>query len=89
MNADRLTITNNDSIPIGTFQDVAETDYYDLRVARNLGKSISKIANNGYDDNFCVTRGSDQALTFVARYLNNISGFFYFIGASLIINMTF
>lgn len=66
LNADRLTITDHDSIPIGTFQNVAGTDY-DLRVARNLGESIAKIANNGYDDNFCVTRATDQRLTFVAR----------------------
>lgn len=68
MNADRLTVTDQDSIPIGTFQNVSGTDY-DLRVARNLGESIAKIPNNGYDDNFCVTRGSDQSMAFVARYL--------------------
>lgn len=67
MNADRYTVTDVDSIPTGAFQNVSGTDY-DLRVARNLGQSIAKIANNGYDDNFCVTRGSDQSLTFVARY---------------------
>lgn len=66
MNADRYTITDHDSIPTGEFQNVSGSDY-DLRVSRNLGKAIAKIANNGYDDNFCVTRGTDQSLTFVAR----------------------
>lgn len=66
MNADSYTITDHDSIPTGTFQNVSGTNY-DLRVARNLGQSIAKITNSGYDDNFCVTRGTDQSLTFVAR----------------------
>lgn len=66
LNADRYTITDNDSIPTGEFQNVSGTDF-DLRVSRNLGQMIAKIANSGYDDNFCVTRGTDQSLTFVAR----------------------
>lgn len=65
LNADRYTITDHDSIPTGAFQNVLNTDY-DLRVARNIGESLAKISNNGYDDNFCVTRGTDQKLTFVA-----------------------
>lgn len=66
LNADRLTITDHDSIPTGGFQNVSGTDY-DFRVSRKLGESIAKIANDGYDDNFCVTRGTDQSLAFVAR----------------------
>lgn len=66
LNADRYTITDNDSIPTGKFQNVSGTDF-DLRVSRNLGQMIAKIENSGYDDNFCVTRGNDQSLTFVAR----------------------
>lgn len=67
LNSDRYTMTDHDSIPTGEFQNVSGTDY-DLRVARNLGHAIAKITKPGYDDNFCVTRGTDQALTFVARY---------------------
>lgn len=66
LNADRYTITDNDSIPTGQFQSVSGTNY-DLRVAQNLGKAISRIDNSGYDDNFCVTRGANQTLAFVAR----------------------
>lgn len=69
LNADRYTITDKDSIPTGRFQPVSGTDY-DLRVEQNLGKAITRLPNAGYDDNFCVTRGSDQSLAFVARYLN-------------------
>lgn len=66
LNADRYTITDHDSIPSGNFQDVVNTGY-DLRVARNIGQSIANISNNGFDDNFCVTRGTEQKMTFVAR----------------------
>lgn len=66
LNADRYTITDHDSIPTGAFQNVSGTKY-DLRIPQNLGTAISSITNSGYDDNFCVTRGTDQSLTFVAR----------------------
>lgn len=66
LNADRYTITDHDSIPTGQFQNVSGTDY-DLRVARNLGQAIAKLKNIGYDDNFCIVRGSQQSLGFVAR----------------------
>lgn len=68
LNADRYTLANNDLVVTGQFQPVSGTDY-DLRVEQNLGKAIARLANNGYDDNFCVTRGTDQSLAFVARYL--------------------
>lgn len=66
LNADRYTITDHDSIPTGQFQEVTGTDY-DLRVSRNLGQAIAKLKNIGYDDNFCVVRGSEQSYGFVAR----------------------
>lgn len=66
LNADKITITDHDSIPTGEFQDVSGTDY-DLRVAQNLGVALSKLSNCGYDDNFCVTRTDDQSLTLVAK----------------------
>lgn len=72
MNADRYTITDHDSIPTGSFQNVSGSKY-DLRISQNLGNAIASITNSGYDDNFCVTRGSDQSLAFVARYLFNFS----------------
>lgn len=78
LNADRYTVTDKDSIPTGQFQNVSGTDY-DLRVARNLGASIAKISDQGYDDNFCITRGTDQSLAFAARY--EISFYRYIIDA--------
>lgn len=66
LNADRYTLANNDLVVTGQFQPVSGTDY-DLRVEQNLGKAIARLAANGYDDNFCVTRGTDQSLAFVAR----------------------
>lgn len=75
INADRFTITDKDSIPTGQFQSVSGTDY-DLRVEQNVGKAIARLANSGYDDNFCVTRGTDQSLAFVARYLKENTSLF-------------
>lgn len=66
LNADRYTVTDHDSIPSGSFQDVLNTGY-DLRVARYIGQSIANIANIGFDDNFCVIYGTEQKMTFVAR----------------------
>ncbi|XP_031630270.1 aldose 1-epimerase [Contarinia nasturtii] len=73
LNADRYTLTDKDSIPTGQFQNVTGTNY-DLRVGCNLGQYIAKLKNNGYDDNFCVTRGTDQSLTFAARVAHPKSG---------------
>lgn len=66
MNADKLTITDEDSIPTGLFQNVSNT-FYDLRNARNLGQAIAEISNNGYDDNYCVIKTENQSLAFVAK----------------------
>lgn len=66
LNADKITVTNGDSIPTGELQDVSET-FYDLRIARNLGFALSKISNSGYDDNFCVTQATNKSLSFVAK----------------------
>lgn len=68
LNADRYTLANKDLVVTGQFQPVSGTDY-DLRVEQNLGKAIARLTSNGYDDNFCVTRGTDQSLAFVARYV--------------------
>lgn len=65
LNADKITVTDDNSIPTGVLQDV--DTLYDLRIARKLGDALSKLSNSGYDDNFCVTQGSDQSLTFVAK----------------------
>lgn len=66
LNADKITVTDSDSIPTGELQHVSDTSY-DFRVARNLGFALSKIVNNGFDDNFCVTRADHQSLAFVAK----------------------
>jgi aldose 1-epimerase len=35
---------------------------------------MTKLEGLGYDDNFCVTKGSKQGLTFVSRTLHPHSG---------------
>lgn len=49
----RITETDNNSIPTGGFVKVGGTPY-DLRVAQRLGDVMIK-GNNLYDDNFCVS----------------------------------
>lgn len=73
INADRITETDaENSIPSGKLLPVEDTPF-DLRVHRPLGPQMAKLAN-GFDDNFCVTKGSDQELSFVARVTHPESG---------------
>lgn len=65
MNADRITITDDDSIPTGKFLPVWGSPY-DFRIARNLGDAIAHVGNSGFDDNYCVTGGSMSMQTFIA-----------------------
>jgi len=74
LNADKLTETDMDSIPTGKYVSLSDTGY-DLRIAQPIGPSIARIAANGYDDNYCVTRGQEQTgLAFVAHVIHPKSG---------------
>lgn len=66
LNADKYTVTDAASIPTGEIRDVSGTPF-DLRVRQNLGSALAKFPGVGYDDNFCVAKGTDQKLTFVAK----------------------
>lgn len=72
LNADKYTVTNS-AIPTGEIRNVAGTPL-DLRVRQNLGMALANVADVGFDDNYCVVRGTDQKLTFVAGY---VTRFFY------------
>lgn len=65
LNADRITVTDSDSIPTGQFRNVSGTNY-DFRFARNLGQAIN-VQNVGFDNNFCVNQCPRRGLGFVAR----------------------
>lgn len=74
INADKITETDQaDSIPTGKLLDVSETPY-DLRIPQMLGPALSKLSTFGFDDNFCVTKGTDQTLTFLSRVVHETSG---------------
>lgn len=73
LNADRITETDEDSIPTGKFLCVGGTPY-DLRIPRELGPAMSRAPGEGYDNNFCVTKGTEQGLTFTARVVHPRSG---------------
>ncbi|XP_065072974.1 galactose mutarotase [Ochlerotatus camptorhynchus] len=73
MNADRITETDADSIPTGKFLCVGGTSY-DLRIPRELGPAMSRTPGEGYDNNFCITKGTEQSMTFTARVVHPHSG---------------
>lgn len=59
---------------LGKLLPVADT-IFDLRIPKVLGQVINKIPGYlGYDHNFCVTKGSAQENTFVARAVHPPSG---------------
>lgn len=59
INADKITETDEDSIPTGNFTPVEGT-LYDLRKMANLGERLKNLLPiNGYDDNFCPDNNYD------------------------------
>lgn len=79
VNADKLTATNDESIPSGVLENVGGTPF-DLRTPHELGPAITRLAGIGYDDNFCVNRRGEsrESLAFVAELYNEaISPYFY------------
>lgn len=76
----KLTINSNktlkitpEQIPTGEYNDVGDTAY-DFRLPQDLGSAIAKTPGNGFDNSFCVSSGSAQSLTFVARVVHPSSG---------------
>ncbi|KAG5672726.1 hypothetical protein PVAND_002827 [Polypedilum vanderplanki] len=75
INADRILSIDDEQIPTGEFQHVAESAF-DFRLPMEIGKAIAKTPKNGFDHNFCITSGTSQTLTFVARVFHPKSGRF-------------
>lgn len=73
MNCDKITATDAHSIPTGKFECVGGTPY-DLRTPKVLGPAIARVPGGGFDSNFCVTKGTEQTLAFVARVIHPESG---------------
>uniref|UniRef100_A0A182RI49 Aldose 1-epimerase n=1 Tax=Anopheles funestus TaxID=62324 RepID=A0A182RI49_ANOFN len=73
INADKITDTDADSIPSGKFICVGGTPF-DLRIPRELGPAMAKTVSEGFDDNFCITKGTEQGRTFTARVIHPHSG---------------
>lgn len=73
INADRITETDAvHSIPTGKLLPVDGTPF-DLRIHGPIGPEMNRLPN-GFDDNFCVTKGRDQEITFIARVTHPESG---------------
>lgn len=73
INSDKVLKITAEQIPTGDFQEVGDS-CFDFRLPVDLGTAISKTPGNGYDNSFCVTSGSSQSLTFVARVVHPASG---------------
>lgn len=73
INSDKVLKITAEQIPTGDFQEVGDS-FFDFRLPVDLGTAISKTPGNGYDNSFCVTSGSSQSLTFVARVVHPASG---------------
>lgn len=69
INADKITVNDCDTVPTGKFQCVGGSAF-DFRVPRLLGNALSNTECNGFDNNFCITKGTDQKLCFMARALH-------------------
>ncbi|KAJ8684002.1 hypothetical protein QAD02_019794 [Eretmocerus hayati] len=74
MNADRWTVTDQDSIPTGEIRKV-DNSIMDLRKPTILGDVINQVPGGGYDYNFCLpekANADDEA--FVAKVRHPESG---------------
>ncbi len=71
INADLITVTDNNSIPTGALASVAGTPF-DFTKPRKIGERIDQLYK-GYDDNF-VLRNQNGNLTLAARVLDPKSG---------------
>ncbi|XP_011297648.1 aldose 1-epimerase isoform X2 [Fopius arisanus] len=74
LNADRWTVTDADSIPTGEIRSVANS-VMDLRTPKILGDVIPKVPGGGYDYNFCIIDGENNAnRKLVAKVVHPESG---------------
>lgn len=73
INADKYTVTVDQSIPTGEIRSVSGTPF-DLRTRKNLGLAMGSLNLVGFDDNYSVSKGTDQELTFVAGVSHEKSG---------------
>lgn len=74
LNADRWTVTDDQSIPTGEIRSVANS-IMDLRNSTILGDVINKVPGGGYDYNFCLPDDdSSKKLELVGKVLHPSSG---------------
>lgn len=73
INADKHIVTDYHKIPNGKIQCVHGT-IYDHRIPHELGPVITRCIGGGFNNSFCLTKGTEQELTFAARVLHPKSG---------------
>lgn len=65
LNADKYTVNDDSGIPTGEIRNVVGTPF-NLRTRQNLGSALVNLPEVGFDNNYSVTKGTDQQATFVA-----------------------
>lgn len=71
INADCVTITNDENLPTGEIRSVFNT-MYDFQVPVKINHIIDKY--DGFSSNFCVNRGVEQGNSFVMRLIHPDGG---------------
>nr|XP_049697303.1 galactose mutarotase isoform X1 [Helicoverpa armigera] len=74
INADKITKTDDNSIPTGSFIPVQNTPF-DFTVQRKLGDAMA-LGSNLFDDNYCIETYGPEILTFASAVTHPASGRF-------------
>jgi aldose 1-epimerase len=72
INADRITVVDNDYIPTGQIISIKDTEF-DLTESKPIGENIGKF-RLGYDFNYVLNKPSPAELSFAARVVEPQSG---------------
>ena len=73
INADRWTVVDDDSTPLGELRPVAGTEM-DLLTPTPIGKNIDQVQGLGYDHNYCINQSVPGELTLAAAVTEPGSG---------------
>lgn len=74
LNADKCITNESYKSLINTKLQCIGGTILDLRIPHELGPAISRCPNGGYAKNYCITKGTNQKLTFISRIIHPDSG---------------
>lgn len=73
INADQITVVDDEAIPTGELREVAGTEM-DLLAPTVIGKNIAAVQGGGYDHNYCINGGGKGELVLAAKVVDPKSG---------------